>query len=364
MNFFDTEITEGAKKLVQDVLKSGFLSEGSAVEYFEKGISEVFGYKNCVAVNSCTSALHLALVLAGVRAGDEVILPAQTFIATGHAVLYCGAKPVFVDIEKETGNIDAKQVFEKIFDRGCVKALIAVSWGGTPADLNMLESLCSSRGIALIQDNAHALGSTYADKPIADFGDFSCFSFQAIKQLTTGDGGMLTCKNPHDYYRAKKLRWFGIDRENDKTGFDGERVYDLHEVGYKYHMNNIAASIGLGNLNGVKERQARRKWVADQYDETLAPYFDPKGTQREGSSDWLYTILTENRDGFIRAMRSKDIPVSVVHSGIDRNSVFGGIDRSLVNQRYWDEHHICLPCHSGLTDEDVQKVCEALKGGW
>lgn len=363
MNFFDTTVTDVAKSNAYEVLESGMLSEGKWVEWFEQGVSEEFGYKNCVAVNSCTSALHLALILAGVKPGDEVILPAQTFKATGDVILQCGAKPVFVDIEKETGNIDAKSVFDMIFERGRVNALISVSWGGTPADLNMLESLCSSRGIALIQDNAHALGSTYADKPIANFGDFSCFSFQAIKQLTTGDGGMLTCRHSHDYYRARKLRWFNIDRENDKVGFDGERMYDSHEVGYKYHMNNIAAAIGLGNLHGVKERQARRKWVADQYDQAIE--YDYLGkVSREGSSDWLYTALIGDRDGFIRHMRSKDIPVSVVHSGIDRNSIFGGIDRSLTNQRYWDEHHICLPCHSGLTDEDVQKVCDAIRGGW
>jgi len=353
MNFFDTTVTPQAKKLALECLNYGFLSEGKYVDAFEKEIEKEFGYKNCVALNSCTSALHLALVLAGVEAGDEVILPAQTFIATGFAVLQCGAKPVFADISRDTGNINISDAFEKITKK--TKAIICVSWGGTPCKLIEFKW-----DVPIIQDNAHALGSTYKDKPISDFGDFSCFSFQAIKQLTTGDGGMLTCRNPHDYYRAKKLRWFGIDRENDKTGFDGERLYNANEIGYKYHMNNIAAAIGLGNLHGVKERQARRKWVADQYEGILGLTI----AQREGSSDWLFTALIDNRDDFIRMMRSKDIPVSVVHNGIDRNSIFGGIDRSLVNQRYWDEHHICLPCHSGLTDEDVQKVCDAIRGGW
>ena len=358
MNFFDTTVTDVAKSNAYEVLESGMLSEGKWVEWFEQGVSEEFGYKNCVAVNSCTSALHLALILAGVKPGDEVILPAQTFKATGDVILQCGAKPVFADINKETGCISVMDAYNKSSPK--TKAVIAVSWGGTPCNLKEMVSFCEYWGCSLIQDNAHALGSTYQGKPIADFGDFSCFSFQAIKQLTTGDGGMLTCKHPHDYYRARKLRWFGIDRENDKTGFDGERMYDSHEVGYKYHMNNIAAAIGLGNLHGVKERQARRKWVADQYDGC----FDARAVTRTGSSDWLYTTLIDNRDDFIRMMRSKDIPVSVVHSGIDRNSIFGGIDRSLTNQRYWDEHHICLPCHSGLTDEDVQKVCDAIRGGW
>lgn len=360
MNFFDTTITEQAKNNVADVLETTFVSEGQWVDSFEVEIEAMFGYKNCVALNSCTSALHLALILSGVKPGDEVILPAQTFKATGDVVVQCGATPVFADIEKETGNIDPYSVWEKTTEK--TKAVISVSWGGTPPNLERL--LEYPKNIALIQDNAHALGSTYNDQPIANFGDFSCFSFQAIKSLTTGDGGMLTCKNYHDYYRARKLRWFNIDRENDKVGFDGERMYDSHEVGYKYHMNNIAAAIGLGNLHGVKERQARRKWVADQYDALWHPSKHPTPTSRDGSSDWLYTILTEKRDDFIRMVRSKDIPVSVVHNGIDRNSLFGGIDRSLLNQRYWDEHHICLPCHSGLTDEDVQKVCDAIRGGW
>lgn len=361
MNFFHTTVTDVAKSNAYEVLESGMLSEGRWVDDFEQGIEDAFGYRNCVAVNSCTSALHLALILAGVNPGDEVILPAQTFVATGQVIMYSGAKPVFADIEKETGNIDPYSFYKKITDK--TKAVISVSWGGTPPNLDLLSEVTPA-GISIIQDNAHALGSTFKDQPIANFGDFSCFSFQAIKSLTTGDGGMLVCRNPHDAYRARKLRWFGIDRANDKTAFDGERLYNASEVGYKYNMNNIAAAIGLGNLHGVKERQARRKWVADQYDNTPTNIHNPNPVFREGSSNWLYTVLVDRRDDYIRMMRSKNIPVSVVHNGIDRNTLFGGIDRSLVNQRYWDEHHICLPCHSGLTDEDVQKVCDAVKGGW
>lgn len=360
MNFFETTITEEARRNALACLETAYVSEGSYVPLFETAIEKDFGYKNCVAVNSCTSALHLALVLAGVKHGDEVILPAQTFVATGLAVLYCGAKPVFADIERETGNIKSHKIWDMISEK--TKAVICVSWGGTPCNLDVLQLTCESRGVALIQDNAHALGSTYDNESVANFGDFSCFSFQAIKQLTTGDGGMLTCKNEYDYIHARKLRWFGIDRERDKTGKDGERQYNLQEVGYKYHMNNVSAAIGLGNLHGVKERRARRKWVADNYQASF-PRLD-NIVSREGSSDWLYTALVDKRDDFVRMMRSKDIPVSVVHNGIDRNAIFGGIDRSLVNQRYWDEHHICLPCHSGLTDEDVQKVCDAIRSGW
>jgi perosamine synthetase len=319
-------------------------------------MEEEFGYKNGVAVNSCTSALHLALLLAGVKAGHEVILPAQTFVATGMAVLYCGARPVFSDIDKETGNIDPIDVLEKINSK--TKAVISVAWGGNPCSIYLYD-ICKENRLALIQDNAQALGATYLGNPISFFGDFSCFSFQAIKHLTTGDGGLLVCRDPKDASRAKKLRWFGIDRENDKTGFDGERLYDLQEVGYKYHMNDYAAALGLGNLHGIEDRLRDVEEIASYYDENLFEY----ATKKEGSSNWLYTLLVDKRDDFIRAMRSRGVPVSVVHTGIQRNTVFSHRGE-LLNQEYWDKHHICIPIHAGLRPEDSFLVVLAIKAGW
>jgi perosamine synthetase len=301
-------------------------------------------------------------VLAGVGRGDEVILPAQTFVATGLAVLYCGAKPVFADIGMD-GNIDINDVDKKITNK--TKAIIAVSWGGNPVDLLHL-SMCEllEEKIYQIQDNAHALGSTYHGEPLSEFGDFSCYSFQAIKALSTGDGGAITCNDyPGKHDDAKRLRWFGIDRNCDLPDETGERVYNLKEVGYKYHMNNVAAAIGLGNLTGFKERQERVKQIAKHYDSTL-PFTDLVYIMKEeGCSFWLYDCLVENRPEFLRAMKDRGIPVSVVHVGIDRNDIFGGL-QDLPVQRYWDEHHVCLPIHSGLTDEDVEKVVEAIQRGW
>lgn len=351
MNFFNTVVTEKANEYVERCLNSTMLSEGELVHAFEGGLESVFGYKG-VAVNSGTAALHLALVLSGVGAGDEVILPAQTFVATGLAVLYCGAVPVFADIEKETGNIDPQEVYLKSTPR--TKAVICVSWGGNPCKLHELVMACEELAIKLIQDNAQALGATYEGLPISEFGDFSCFSFQAIKHLTTGDGGFLACK---DRERAKRLRWFGISRDDDKVDFTGERDYNLREIGYKYHMNDYSAALGLGNLDGILERLRYTEEIASYYDEEI-----PYGVQRDGSSNWLYTLLVDRRDDFIRAMRGRDIPVSVVHVGIDRNTVFPST--YLPNQRYWDRCHICIPCHSGLRPEDSFDVVQAIKEGW
>lgn len=361
MEFFDTIVTPTAQEYVQDVLKSGRLSEGEWVRDFEKSLEREFGMKNVVAVNSCTSALHLALVLAGVEAGDEVILPAQTFVATGLAVLYCGAKPVFADIGMD-GNISVESFLYELTPK--TRAMIAVSWGGNPCDLADLSYYCRNNNISLIQDNAHALGATYERQPLSRFRGFSCYSFQAIKQLSTGDGGVLTCDD-WDYEHAKKLRWFNIDRENDLPDETGERVYNLKEVGYKYHMNNVAAAIGLGNLVGFKKRQERVKQIAKKYDENM-PWFEGEAcvtSKKEGCSYWLYDMLIKDRPSFLKAMKSRGVPVSVVHAGIDRNDVFGG-KQDLPMQRHWDEHHVCLPIHAGLTDENVEKVINAVKQGW
>lgn len=357
MDFFDTPVTYDARYLVAKCLSSGRLSEGELVKRFEKVLSRVFKMKLPVAVNSGTSALHLALILAGVGRGDEVVLPAQTFVATGLAILYCGAKPVFADIGMD-GNLDFTDAKRKCSYR--TKAIICVSWGGNPCDLHNFQSWCQYMGIKLIQDNAQALGATYQRQPLSDFGDFSCYSFQAIKSLTTGDGGLLTCNSYNHYLRAKKLRWFGIDRDRDLVDETGERNYNLTELGYKYHMNDYSAALGLGNLHGFCERQARVKQIAALYDERADCGFVP---QKNGCSFWLYDGMVERRSDFMKAMKSRGVPVSVVHKGIDKQPIFNSCS-DLPNQRYWDEHHVCLPIHSSMTDEDVEKVVESVGAGW
>lgn len=357
IELFDTPITPEAERMVLATLRSKRLSEGELVATFEGELERIFGYRNGVAVNSGTSALHLSLILSEVGKGDEVILPAQTFIATGMAVLYCGARCVFADIDKNTGNISVDSVSKLITSR--TKAVIAVSWGGNPCDLYGLESLCARKGIRLIQDNAHALGAEYYERPISEFGDFSCFSFQAIKHVTTGDGGLLVCRSDSDCERAKRLRWFGIDRQHDLPDETGERKYNIHNIGYKYHMNDYCAALGLGNLANIRMRNNLRLIIAARYDLEISG-----GVKRfDKSANWLYTILVDRRNEFIARMKERGIVASVVHNGIDGNMVFQS-KALLPNQRYWDEHHVCIPCHSGMSTTDVDKVVEAWNAGW
>ncbi len=361
MDFFHTHVSDKAIVLAEQVLRSGWLSEGQMVKKFEESLTNTLGLQNPVAVNSGTSALHLALVLAGVKPGDEVILPAQTFVATGLAILMQSAKPIFADIQYETGNIDPLSIREKITKK--TKAIIAVHWGGYPCDMDEINQIAKEYNLAVIEDAAHALGSTYKNKPIGSISRFTAFSFQSIKHLTTGDGGALCCLEDSDYHRAKKLRWFGIDRANSKSSILGEREYDITEVGYKYHLNDLSAAIGLGNLEDFLKRVTRRREIGNIYrkelknvpDIELLNYRDDRR-----SAYWLFTILTKNRNDYIKKLKKHGIPASVVHLRIDHNSVFGGVRQHLFNQEKFNNCQLSIPIHEDLSEQDIEKIINCI----
>jgi len=219
MTFNHTTVSEAAIANAVATLRSGFLSEGKQVKKFEEELGAKLGLVGAVALNSGTTALHLALELAEVGKGDEVVIPPQTFIATGMAVLMSGATPVFADIQYETGNMDAESLRKKITPK--TKAIIPVHWAGYPCDLDEINQIAREQNLEVIEDAAHALGARYRGKPVGAISRFTCFSFQAIKHLTTGDGGSLCCLRPEDERRARVRRWFCIDRENSRPSFWG-----------------------------------------------------------------------------------------------------------------------------------------------
>jgi perosamine synthetase len=364
-SFFHTNISPLALELVNQVLGSGYISAGKMAEKFEKELATQLGFVNPVTVNSGTSALHLALILAGVGKDDEVILPAQTFIATGLVVLMQGAKPVFADIQPDTGNIAPDSIRDKITSK--TKVIIPVHWSGYPCDLDEINKIADENNLIVIEDAAHALGAQYKSKPIGSVSKFTAFSFQAIKHLTTGDGGALCCNGLDEYKRAKRLRWFDIDRENSEISVLGEREYDASDIGYKYHMNDLAASLGLGNLNNLTGILAHHRKIAKVYSNGLGKIPGLKQmnykTDRE-SSWWFYQICVEKRIDFIRALKGNDIPTSVVHLRIDRNSVFGGINEELFGQKIFNESQVSLPVHCGIAISDAERIVEIIKKGW
>jgi perosamine synthetase len=365
MDFFYTHISPMAIQNVTRVLTSGWISEGKLVKELEQELATQLGLSHPAATNSGTSALHLALAITGVGPGDEVILPAQTFVATGLVVLMQGAIPVFADIDPLTGNIAPASIRQKITTR--TKAIMPVHWGGYPCDLDEITTIATQHNIALIEDAAHALGAEYKSKPIGAISRFTAFSFQAIKHLTSGDGGALCCLDEHDTRSAFVRRWFGIDRANSQPSILGERVYDITEVGYKYHMNDLAAALALGNMSDFSERLKRRQQIGAHYRAQLREV--PGVRLLKLANDrthayWLFTILVERREDFIRKMADCGIPASVVHLRIDHNSVFGGMRADLPGQEEFNAHQVAIPVHEGLDNDDVGRIVSVIQSGW
>jgi perosamine synthetase len=352
MDLFYTSVSDKSIQLVNQVLKSGFLNQGPMVNEFEKLLS-TFGLVNPITTNSCTSALHMALQCCNVT-GGEVILPAQTFIATGLAVLMAGAIPIFSDIRKD-GNIDPNNIEQLINKK--TKAIIAVHWGGRSCDLEHINSF----GIPVIEDAAHALGGKYKQQVIGSISDFTCFSFQSIKMVTTGDGGAICVKNDKYIQQIKKMRWFGIDKDSMTRNFEGDRNCIINSLGYKYHMNDIDAAIGIGNLETLKTRLEKRQYNAQTIIRHARKqnniYFIPSSTH------WLLVAIVNNRQNFIQSMKDNNIPVSVVDRGIDTHPIFNN-KKELPIQRWFDKHQIAIPVHEALTTTDLDNIINTINKGW
>lgn len=364
MNMFEPVMSEKAIKLVEETLRSGFVNMGPRVKEFEEILEEDEWAYNPVMLNSCTSALHLALILSNVKSGDEVILPSQTFIATGLAVLMVGGKPVWADIQKN-GKIDPYDVIRKINKN--TKAIITVNWGGQSCD-EEIDIICEYikdnnliDNIKLISDSAQSFGNPSLEDDSSPY-DFECFSLQAIKTLSAGDSGILCCKKEEDLKEARKLRWFGIDKDLMKRGIFGERLLNVSELGFKYNPTDIDASLAIGNLDEVNYIVAKRNELAARYISLLPshvylPSFD--------STDWFYNICVDHdRDNLLRKLRKEYIPATIVDKRIDTNPIFGKNDHCLPGQDWYDSHVVDLPCNHKMTISDVDFIVKLIREGW
>ena len=363
--FIKPYVSERAAAMAAETLRSGWIGEGPTVREFEIRIGRLVGSSFPVAVNSGTSALHLALTVAGVGPRDEVLTTAQTMLATSQAILACGAVPVYADIQYGNGNLDPRDLAKRVTPR--TRAILAVDWGGYPCDYDELLAVAQEHKLALVEDAAHALGATYHGRPVGSVCPYTCFSFQAIKHLTTGDGGLVCLPDGESYRKAMRLRWFGIDRERRQPSLLGEPVWNVTELGYKYHMNDVAAAVGLGNLEDWDLIRTRRHRIAEAYLEHLRSLAGVEHFERRGDrqhADWLFSMHVERRDDFCQAMKARNVQVSVVHLRIDRNALCGGERPDLPMLDRFTRTHISLPLHPLLSDEDVQSVVRAVRAGW
>ena len=358
-------ISEAAIESAAQVLRSGWLGLGPRTAEFEQKFASYVGAPHCVGLNSCTSAIHLALHLLDLPKGSEVITTPLTFVSTNHAILYEDLVPVFADIDRGTGNLLASDVALRITQR--TRAMIIVHYGGYPADIDELYALARAHDIAVIEDCAHACGAAYKGTRIGSHGDFHAFSFHAVKNLPMGDGGALTVGSPEHDARLRRLRWLGIDKDTYRrtTSRSYDWDYDVPEVGFKYHMNDIEAAIGLAQLDLIDGENARRKEIASAYRSALS-HIDgmtlPEQSSDRESSFHLFPVLVENRDAFITKLRDAGIGAGVHYRRNDEYPMYQRAE--LPNAEWFSSRVVSLPMHLCLSNEDVDFVTQTISAGW
>ena len=330
INLFKVYMSKNAASSVEKVLNSGYIGQGKVVEDFEKELKNYFNNDFITTVNAGTSALHLALHLLkksspgwkGLDDESEVLTSPMTCTATNWPILANGLKIKWVDIDKNTLNMDLDDLQRKITPK--TRIIMLIHWGGYPIDLDKIKEIqiktAQMYGFTpmVIEDCAHAFGSTYKGKLIGNHGNINAFSFQAIKHLTSIDGGMLILPNEREYRRSKLIRWYGIDRDNNKKDFRCESNID--EWGFKFHMNDVNAAVGIENLKEVNEIILKHKSNAKYYDDNLQNVKGLTLLDRNGdreSSFWIYSMLVDRRDDFMKWMKECGIIVSQVHERND-----------------------------------------------
>lgn len=356
---FKVRMADTTPEAVGKVLMSGYIGQGPKVEEFEKSLVPWFGHPNVLSVNSGTSALYLALKLAGVGPGAEVISSPMTCVASNTPILDHYAAIVWADIDAWTGNIDPVDVERKITPK--TKAIMAVHWGGYPCELAELNRIGRKYGIPVIEDCAHAFGATYQGRKIGSYSQFSAFSFQAIKHVTCADGGALVCLSNDLYREGKLLRWYGIDRETSRKDLRCEE--NIIRTGGKLHLNDVCASIGLESLKGAAAGIQIHKNNAAYYDERLD---DLKHVQKlryqkdRESAYWLYSIKVQDQDGFQDYMAKNGIMVSKVHVRNDIHTAFVPFRRNLPGVDEFASTQMSIPVGWWVTEEDREKIADAV----
>ncbi len=343
-----------------ETLFSGFIGQGPKVEEYERVLSKYFNNKNVITLNSGTAALQLSLRLADVGHGDEVISTPMTCTATNMPILAAGAKIVWADIDKDTGLICPHSIESKITKK--TKAINMVHFGGIPCDIDSINQIAASYNIKTIEDGAHAFGSEYKGKKIGNHSDFVIFSLQAIKHITTIDGGLLLCKSEEDAKRAKLLRWYGIDRDTPRKDFRCEE--NIVEYGYKFHMNDICAVIGIEQMNYVDNLVKRHISNADFYDKNLNDIDKVRLIPRSSealSASWLYTLHVEERDQFMKYMSENNVATSKVHERNDKHDCFADSTCDLPGVDSFCSTQISIPVGWWVTDEQRQHIVDLIK---
>ena len=349
---------ERLMKVLEDVLYGGMIAEGDKVYRFESEFSQAFQLPIGLATSSGTGALHIALLLSGVMPSDEVITTSMTAEPTNTVILQCGAKPIFADVDPQTGNLDPTSVEAHVTSR--TKAIVVVHYAGFPANLKELRRIADQAGIALIEDCAHALGARYHQDGIGTIGDYAIFSFQAIKHMTTVDGGILTMRDSSNVARARKLRWFGLAKGVPRTDVD------IQELGFKYNMNNVAAVIGLAQLDQIASLISKHIENGRFYDQEISAIPGLETTRIDAGCEpsyWLYTVLSENSDAVERCLADIGVSASKLHRPNHQHSIFASMRTRMPGLEHYYRRLTHIPCGWWVSHEDRERIVDALRKG-
>jgi perosamine synthetase len=351
---------------VAEVLRSGWWGQGPKTAEFERRFAEFVGAPLAVSVNSATAALHLALLIAGVE-GGEVITSSLTFVSTNHAILYNNATPVFADVEMDTLNLDPDDIERKITPK--TRAILPVHYGGHPADMERILAIAAAHNLMVVEDAAHAAGSLYKGQPVGNLSPLTCFSFHPVKNLATGDGGMITLANPEWDARLRRLRWVGINKDTwvRSRGKDASQYsweYDVEEIGFKCHSNDINSAIALVQLARLPQTNARRREICTLYNEGLRDL------------DWLqlpvehpdvhsarhnYVVRCDRRDDLAAWLREHGVATGMHYIPNHLHKMYRPYATPLpVVEREW-VRLLTLPLFPALTDDDVAYIIDTIR---
>ncbi|MBK4348518.1 DegT/DnrJ/EryC1/StrS family aminotransferase [Lacisediminihabitans sp. G11-30] len=356
---------------VAEVIASGWVAQGPRVAAFEAAFAEAMQAEHAVATSNCTTALHLALVVAGVKRGDDVVVPSFSFIATANAPTYVGARPVFADVDPLTGNVTAETLGLALTEK--TTAVIIVDQGGVPVDIDSIRALLDPRGIVVIEDAACGAGSRYKGRPVGAGADIAAWSFHPRKLLTTGEGGMLTTSNEEWAIRARQLREHSMSvSAKDRAASVLAPPEQYLEVGYNYRMTDMQAAVGIVQLGRLPEIVARRREIAARYSDELAgvpglrPIADPAWGESNFQSYWveIHPEFGATREEVLESLALADISGRRGIMAAHRQPAYAGVDTGnadlTVTERLTD-NTLILPVFHQMTDEEQSRVIDAVK---
>jgi dTDP-4-amino-4,6-dideoxygalactose transaminase len=364
----DAEIEE-----VVAVLRSGWIGTGPRVARFEEGMKEYTGSQHAVAVSSCTAALHLSLLVLDVGPGDEVITTPMTFVATANAIIHAGAKPVFVDVDRETMLLDPEKIEAAITPR--TKVILPVHLAGRICAMDKILSIARKHNLFVIEDAAHCVEGRYREQRVGSISDLTCFSFYVTKNLTTGEGGMVTTDNPKWAQKLRALALHGMDlHAYHRFGDRGYQHYHVVEPGYKYNMTDIQAALGIHQLKRIEASWERRNAVWNEYQQAFSglpvyrPAADEPGIRH---ARHLYTILLDHedcgksRDQLLKYLTENKIGVGVHYTPVHLHPyyriTFGYQEGCYPKAEWIGKNTVSLPLSARLTDQDVEDVIVAVQ---